>query len=222
MMLMRGSSGPTVMQLQKALHLIPDGRFGYLTCETLQRWQREHGLEPTGKADNVTLMKLLPAVYKRSSREITHIIVHCTATPEGQARTVEQLRVEHKRKGWSDIGYHYVVYLDGSVHTGRDVDIVGAHCQGHNAHSIGVVYVGGLENDPKKKYIQLQPKDTRTDAQKAGLLRLLHALRQQYPFASIVGHRDMSPDKNGNGIVEPREWVKACPSFDAVGEYRDI
>jgi N-acetyl-anhydromuramyl-L-alanine amidase AmpD len=121
--------------------------------------------------------------------------------------TVDQIRRDHiKNNHWSDIGYQYVVYLDGTVHIGRDVDIAGAHAEGHNSCSIGVAYVGGLENDPKKKYTDLKAKDTRTDEQKAALISLLMDLRKLYPMATIHGHRDFAN--------------KACPSFDATHEYR--
>jgi N-acetyl-anhydromuramyl-L-alanine amidase AmpD len=102
------------------------------------------------------------------------------------------------------------------------VDIAGAHVAGHNADSIGIAYVGGLENDPKKTYQQLKAKDTRTDAQKAALLSLLMDLRRFYPEAKIVGHRDFSPDKNHNGTIDPSEWIKSCPSFDARLAYRNV
>ena len=121
-----------------------------------------------------------------------------------------------------DIGYHYVVTLDGRVHLGRDVDQAGAHVSGYNANSIGVVYVGGLENRPGTPYNKLKPKDTRTDAQKEALLSLLIDLRKLYPQAVIQGHRDFSPDRNHNGTIEPSEWIKACPSFDAKTEYRKL
>ena len=78
-------------------------------------------------------------------RTINKIILHCTATPEGRHTTVEDIRLWHKSQGWSDIGYHYVVYLDGSIHTGRPIEVSGAHTKGLNKNSIGVVYVGGAQ-----------------------------------------------------------------------------
>lgn len=135
-------------------------------------------------------------------RQITKIIVHCTATPEGKNYTVDTIRKWHIAKGWSDIGYHYIIYLDGSVHKGRDEKIVGAHCLGQNANSIGVCYVGGVATDGKT------PKDTRTEAQKQSLIDLLKKLKAKYPKASIFGHRDFA--------------AKACPSFDAKTEYKNL
>ena len=203
-----GSRGEVVKQIQKALRLYPDGIWGPLTTEAVKQFQREHGLKDDGIVGPATLAKLLPGVaksvlgLKRSKRRITEIIVHCTATPEYRDYTVADIRLWHKRQGWSDIGYHYVVYRDGTIHEGRDVDISGAHCTGHNANSIGVVYVGGVAPDGKT------PKDTRTDLQKAGLLSLLLDLRKLYPKAEIHGHRDFAN--------------KACPSFDATREYRRV
>lgn len=223
-----GSRGEAVKQIQKALHLVPDGVFGPLTQEALVTWQREHGLTPDGLAGPATLARLLPTVaknvlhMKKSRRTITDIVIHCTASREGQAMTVEQIRAEHKKNGWSDIGYHYVIGLNGEMWNGRDVDLVGAHVSGHNAHSIGIAYVGGLENRPGVPYNKLKAKDTRTNAQKTALLSLLMDLRKLYPKAKISGHRDFSPDKNHNGVIEPQEWIKSCPSFDAKTEYRQI
>lgn len=223
-----GSRGEVVKQIQKALHLVPDGVFGPLTQEALVTWQREHGLTPDGLAGPATLARLLPTVaknvlhMKKSRRTITDIVIHCTASREGQAMTVEQIRAEHKKNGWSDIGYHYVIGLNGEIWNGRDVDLVGAHVSGHNAHSIGIAYVGGLENRPGVPYNKLKAKDTRTEKQKSALLSLLVDLRKLYPKAKISGHRDFSPDKNHNGVIEPSEWIKSCPSFDAKTEYRRI
>lgn len=149
-------------------------------------------------------------------RTINEIIVHCTATPEGKDYTVADITKWHKARGFKTIGYHYVVYRDGTVHAGRPEDQVGAHCQGHNAHSIGVCYVGGLTADGKTA------KDTRTAAQKQALRNLLVKLRKKYPKAKILGHRDTSPDTNHNGKVDKWEWVKDCPSFDAKTEYAGI
>ena len=134
-------------------------------------------------------------------REINDIIIHCTATPEGRWVTNEEITRWHKARGFRTIGYHYVVYLDGTVHVGRPENEIGAHCQGRNADSIGVCYVGGLDKSGK-------PKDTRTPLQKQALARLLKQLRAKYPNAVICGHRDFAN--------------KACPCFDAKNEYQNI
>ena len=136
------------------------------------------------------------------ARKINEIIVHCTATAEGKDFKVSDIDRWHRAKGWDGIGYHQVVYLDGSVHPGRPMYKVGAHCLGHNQNSIGVVYVGGVASDGKT------PKDTRTKEQKVALRKLLTDLKRLYPGATIHGHRDFAN--------------KACPSFDATSEYKDI
>lgn len=135
-------------------------------------------------------------------RKINEIIVHCTATAEGKNFKAADIDRWHKAKGWNGIGYHHVVDLDGTVEPGRPENEVGAHCLKHNANSIGVVYVGGLASDGKT------PKDTRTPQQKAALVKFLTELKHRYPNSTIHGHRDFA--------------AKACPSFDATKEYKDI
>ena len=201
----RGSRGEIVRQIQKALagaglRVIVDGNFGPITEEAVREFQIKKGLNADGIVGPATLALLIPARLKKSRRVINEIIIHCTATPEGRECSVDEIRQWHKARGFTDIGYHYVIHLDGRVENGRDVDIAGAHCTGHNTHSIGVVYVGGCAKDGKT------PKDTRTDAQKASLANLLIDLRKLYPRATIHGHRDFAN--------------KACPSFDATKEYR--
>lgn len=149
-------------------------------------------------------------------RQINLIVVHCSATPEGRDVTAADINKMHIARGFKKIGYHYVVRLDGTVETGRKENEIGAHAKGYNANSIGVCYVGGLASDGKT------PKDTRTPAQKSALKKLLHTLKQRYPDARIVGHRDLSPDTNHNGKVDKWEWIKACPCFDAIPEYSNI
>lgn len=134
-------------------------------------------------------------------RSISEIIVHCTATPDGRDVRVPQIRQWHLKRGFKDIGYHYVVYLDGTVAEGRPISQPGAHCLGHNAHSIGVCYVGGLDRHG-------YPADTRTLKQKKSLERLLGQLHDRFPSATVHGHREFA--------------AKACPCFDAAKEYRNI
>ena len=137
-------------------------------------------------------------------REITKIIVHCTATPEGREVDVEEIRKWHTEapRSWSDIGYHFHIKLDGTLQEGRPIERTGAHCAGQNFCSIGISYAGGMTKDMK------EAKDTRTQAQKDALLDILYELKEQYPKAKIYGHRDFS--------------VKACPSFDATEEYKHL
>lgn len=205
----KGSRGEIVKQIQKALHLYPDGIFGVLTEEAVREFQKDNGLNVDGVVGPKTLAHLIPFRLKKSKRYINELIVHCSATPEGQNYTVDDIRKWHISQGWSDIGYHYVIHRDGTIHNGRDVDLVGAHCSknGHNQHSIGVCYIGGVENKPNTPYALLKAKDTRTDAQKGALVCLLYDLKKLYPKAQIWGHRDFDSSKK-------------CPSFDARNEYR--
>ena len=212
----RGSTGAVVKQIQEALFLLADGIYGAITEDAVKVFQRENGLTVDGIVGPATLAKLIPQRLKKSERKITEIIVHCSATPEGKDYTVDDIRRWHKQRGYSDVGYHYIVYRNGILAQGRDVNIIGAHAAGHNAHSIGICYIGGMNAE------NTQPEDTRTLRQKARLLSLLVDLRKLYPNAQIIGHRDLSEDKNGDGIIEPSEWMKACPSFDAKSEYHRI
>lgn len=202
----KGSRGEVVRQIQKALHLIPDGIFGVITEEAVKDFQKSRRLKADGIVGPATLARLIPFRLKKSRRRIDEIIIHCSATPEGRNQTVEDIRNWHLKQGWSDIGYHYVVDIYGNIFNGRDVDLVGAHCSkgGHNTHSIGVCYVGGVEKDDVKV-----SKDTRTTLQKASLITLLKDLRALYPNAGIYGHRNFDKSKD-------------CPSFDAKKEYRNI
>lgn len=198
----RGSRGAVVKQIQTALHLLADGIFGTMTEDAVKDFQSRNGLKVDGIVGPKTLAMLLPERVKKSRRTINEIIIHCSATPKGRDFGVEDIRRWHKQQGWSDVGYHYVIKLDGTIEDGRDVDVVGAHCSGHNLRSIGICYIGGMSQDGSEE------EDTRTDAQKKALLTLLFALRDVYPKAAIHGHRDFAH--------------KACPSFDATKEYKNI
>lgn len=127
-------------------------------------------------------------------RKITEIILHCSATPDGKDFTVEQIRDWHVNgNGWQDIGYHFVIYRDGSVHVGRPLALAGAHCKGHNAFSIGICYIGGCAADGKT------PKDTRTPAQRKAMHELVAYLQESFPGATVHCHNEFAN--------------KACPSF---------
>lgn len=206
----KGSRGEGVKQIQIALHLYPDGIFGALTEEAVKEFQKEHNLTIDGIVGPNTFNVLTKgSQLKKSKRRINKIIVHCSATPEGRDYTVDQIKKDHKEQGWSDIGYHYVIYRDGSIHEGRNVDIIGAHCEGYNSNSIGICYIGGLENKPNVEYKKLKAKDTRTEAQKRALIELLSRLKKYYPEAKIYGHHDFNKGKD-------------CPSFDAKNEYKNL
>ena len=198
----KGDRGERVKFVQRLLNLYPDGIFGNETDAAVRRFQETNGLKADGIVGVGTLIRLCGFMFLPVDRTITEIIVHCTATPEGKDFTVDDIRRWHKEQGWSDIGYHYVIYRDGSIHEGRDVKYSGAHCTGHNANSIGVVYIGGVSKDGKTA------KDTRTKAQKKALLQVMRTLRAAYPSARIYGHRDFAK--------------KDCPSFDAREEYKSV
>ena len=140
-------------------------------------------------------------------RQIDLIVIHCTATKEGSDFDVDTIRSWHvNRRGFRDIGYHFLIRLDGTIEKGRPIDQPGAHAKGYNKHSIGVVYVGGLNKDGK-------PKDTRTVAQYHALRRCVETLKVIYGEMDVVGHRDLSVDLNGDGMIGKDEWMKSCPCF---------
>lgn len=119
-------------------------------------------------------------------RRIDKIIIHCSATPEGKDYTVADIDRWHRQRGFRCIGYHYVVYRDGSIHEGRSLSEVGAHCLGQDANSIGICYIGGCEAHSQV------PKDTRTQAQTASLIELVKKLRMQFPGATVHGHNEFT------------------------------
>jgi peptidoglycan hydrolase-like protein with peptidoglycan-binding domain len=133
-------------------------------------------------------------------RSIDEIILHCTATREGKEVSVGEIDQWHRDRGWSGIGYHFVVHLDGTVSDGRPVAKVGAHVKGHNSTSIGVVYVGGVDANGVAK-------DTRTAAQKDALAKLIQDLDARYSFQKLSGHNEYAN--------------KACPCFD-VSVYQSL
>lgn len=135
-------------------------------------------------------------------RKITKIIIHCSDTPEGRDDSIEDIRRWHKARNFKDVGYHYVIRLDGTLEKGRMIEDVGAHCTGHNAESIGICYIGGKTADMKTA------KDTRTDAQKATMSAIIALLRSQLGNLPVHGHRYYDP-------------YKQCPCFDAEAEYNN-
>lgn len=150
---------------------------------------------------------------RKTTRFIDKIIIHCSASKEGQNLTVEQIDRMHRQRGFAGIGYHFVIYLDGSIHDGRDISKVGAHTTGYNTGSIGICYVGGLDKNGKIK-------DTRTYQQKNSLYKLVRELMEMYPIKEVKGHRDYSPDTNGDGVISKYEWIKGCPCFE-VSEFME-
>ncbi|MCU7571545.1 N-acetylmuramoyl-L-alanine amidase [Riemerella anatipestifer] len=138
-------------------------------------------------------------------RTIKHIVLHCTAT--SQTTTIESIKRFWKEKlGWKNVGYHYIIKPDGEIVQLANVNTITNGVRGHNRNSVHIAYIGGVE---KGKAV-----DNRTVQQKASQVKLLRELQAKYPTAEIVGHRDLSPDLNGDGIISPHEWTKECPSFD--------
>lgn len=131
-------------------------------------------------------------------RKISRIIIHCSATPEGKDFTVSDIDRWHRQRGFRCIGYHFVIYRDGSVHQGRPVEQAGAHVTGHNSDSIGICYIGGCAADGRT------PKDTRTEAQRRSIVKLVRGLKARYPMATVHGHNQFA--------------AKACPSFNVKAD----
>lgn len=149
------------------------------------------------------------------NRKINLIVIHCSATRVDKDYTPEQLTRDHLARGFNSAGYNYYIRKCGEVIPMRPLELVPAHVTGFNKNSIGICYEGGLDRAEN-------PADTRTPEQKEAIIGLLIQLVVQFPDSEICGHRDLSPDKNGNGIIEPNEWIKMCPCFDAKNEYKNI
>lgn len=152
-------------------------------------------------------------------QNIDAIVIHCTASKAGQDLRAADIDKQHQERGFAMIGYNYVVDLDGTIEDGRPLSRDGAHCntaglsgKSYNKHSIGIVYVGGLDENGN-------PADTRTPEQKQALADLVYRLINEYPIVEVIGHRDASPDKNGNGKIERNEWIKQCPCFSVRDEF---
>ena len=144
-------------------------------------------------------------------RTIDKIIIHCSDSPEGRNDTAADIRRWHKARGFRDIGYHYVIDLDGTVEEGRPLAQAGAHCTDHNSHSIGICYIGGAywrdgvnkqgkPNKGKDGKKVLLPKDTRTEAQSLAMADLVKNLLTRFPKTTVHGHGEFA--------------AKACPCFD--------
>lgn len=157
---------------------------------------------------------------KRKMNKPTYIIIHCSATREDKDFTEKQINDSHVARGFGKWGYHYYIRKDGRVIPMRAENEIGAHDNfivpgektSYNRCSIGICYEGGLDKNGKAK-------DTRTDAQKKAMRELVQDICHRHDIIDILGHRDTSPDKNGNGIVEKCEWMKECPCFDVKSEF---
>lgn len=144
-------------------------------------------------------------------RTINLIVIHCSATRQDRDFTPADLDTCHRRRGFDGPGYHFYIRKNGDIITTRPLAKVGAHAKGYNQHSIGICYEGGLSSLGK-------PLDTRTPWQQHSLRVLVRTLLTDYPGCRVCGHRDLSPDRNHNGSIEPEEWIKECPCFEVAGE----
>jgi N-acetylmuramoyl-L-alanine amidase len=141
------------------------------------------------------------------------IIIHCSANIEGSDYGLAYIDKLHKKKGWKGCGYHKVIDIFGNIENGRPENQYGAHAYGNNKDSLGLVYIGGLDKNGN-------PKDTRTLPQITAIRKVVDEWQEKYNIADseVMGHRDLSPDLDGDGIIEPFEWLKACPCFDVKTE----
>ena len=144
-------------------------------------------------------------------REINLIVVHCSATRADRDFTENDLEVCHRHRGFNGAGYHFYIRKNGGIKNTRPLEKPGAHALGYNAHSIGICYEGGLD-------VRYRPADTRTEWQKHSLRVLIRTLLMDYPGCRVCGHRDLSPDRNGDGRISPEEWVKECPCFEVTSQ----
>jgi hypothetical protein len=148
-------------------------------------------------------------------RRIDLIVYHCSATEEGMDYTVEEITKWHKARGFRTIGYHFLIHLDGKIDGAKEgcrpITQIGAHAKGKNLHSIGVCYIGGVKDR--------KPYDTRTAEQIDSIRAMDAVLKSMFSDAESVGHRDLSVDLNGDGIIQPQEWMKACPSFSVKDKF---
>ena len=225
--LRKGSSGADVKTLQAALNnncpygLVVDGVFGAKTEEAVKDYQKHNGLSVDGIAGAKTWSKLgyeTADEVTSSGRAINKLIVHCAATPEGEDYSIDTIDQSHKARNFSYyidpdtkqkryIGYHYIILRDGTIVRCRPENVRGCHTSNHNYDSIGISYIGGCPPRTVKDWNK-QGKDTRTEEQKTSMLMLLKELKARYPKAEIYGHRDFA--------------AKACPSFDARTEYKNL
>ena len=154
-----------------------------------------------------------PTFKNRDSTDL--IVVHCSATKASADIGVREITQWHIQRGFDTVGYHYVIRRNGELETGRPESAIGAHVRGHNSNSIGICLAGGVDANNK-------PENNFTPEQFVSLEALLRRLKERYPQARILGHRDLSPDKNSDGKITPNEFIKACPSFDVAQWLMDL
>lgn len=148
-------------------------------------------------------------------RAVNLLVIHCSATREDREYTPEQLESDHRARGFHQAGYNYYIRRDGEIVPMRPLGMIPAHVKGHNRHSVGICYEGGIDREG-------HVADTRTREQKESLRVLLQQLLVYFPGSRICGHRDLSNDLNGDGVITRSEWLKECPCFDAETEYSTL
>ena len=170
-------------------------------------------------------------------RTINAIVIHCAATPNGKAFTAAQLDEMHQARGFKrdnqalrnfnptlkSIGYHFVVEIDGSVRTGRGLEEIGAHVQGSNAKSIGICMVG-TDQFTTAQWQSLRECMINLASKILGrTIMTADSMLKSFSEAGITikGHRDYSPDLNGDGIIKRNEWMKICPGFSVADWVKD-
>lgn len=186
----------TLIDIQQHVGVPADGKWGPDTAAAIAR---KLGMAAPAAANTPLVLG--------TGKGIKRVFIHCTATREGQDIDAATIRRWHKAQGWSDIGYHFVIRIDGTIERGRPEHLPGSHAKGFNTGSVALVYVGGLDAQGKAK-------DTRTRAQQQAMAQLVGQLVATYPGSDVLGHRDISPDTDGDGVVEKHEWLKDCPCFD--------
>lgn len=163
---------------------------------------------------------LKPFFQNHIMRKITHIAIHCSAG----FGDLKSIKAFWKSKGWKSPGYHFFIETDGTIHKLSSLKLETNGVLGFNKSLINISYQGGVDRKNVNKAI-----DTRTVQQKCAILHCINevldeltAEGQDVSKIKIQGHRDFSPDKNGNGVIESWERIKECPSFDAIPEYKDV
>ncbi len=155
-------------------------------------------------------------------RFVDEIIIHATATREDRPYTLQDCNRDHQARFKRDCQYHIFISRDGTKHYANDFNVVTWHTAGHNKKAVGIAYEGGIRagGNPSNSKDAI---DTRTPVQRASMLEaIIEVMKWSGKIKSIKGHRDTSPDKNGNGIIEPDEFIKQCPCFDAIPEYQHL
>ena len=140
-------------------------------------------------------------------RKTRYIVIHCSATRPQSDIGVDEIDEWHRKRGWSGVGYHSVIRRNGEIEFGRHFDESGAHVKGQNFQSVGICLVGGINQSG-------EPEDNFTDLQFESLYYVVEMLTRAYPNTEVLGHRDLSPDLDGDGVIERHEWMKDCPCFD--------